>query len=115
MPLTGMQKVLEEHRMTDKSVGGILVLCSCGKGVDWDTEHWAEVLAEEGFGDLKPARQLVMEWRKRSLEVLNKARYLEATGATPIITQYRFLRAQAYNFMSIRLDQIVNEKHLKGN
>lgn len=115
-PLAGIHKVLEEHRMSDKSAGdGIRGLCNCGEPVDWDTEHWSEVLADQGFGDLKPARELVKAWRQRSLEILDKARYMESTGATPLSTQYRLLRSQAYNFMSIKLGEIVNEKHSKGN
>jgi len=114
-PLTGIHKVLEEHRMTDESVGGFLGKCMCGEAVDWDTEHWAEVLATEGFGDLKPARELVKAWRQRSLEILEKARWMEESGGPALSNHYRMVRAQAYNFMSIKLGQIVNEKHLKGN
>jgi hypothetical protein len=114
-PVNAMQEVLEAHKMTGESVGGLLGKCMCGEAVDWNTQHWAEVLEREGFGDLKPARQLVADWRKRSLEILEKARYLESTGASVLSTQYRLIRSQAYNFMSIKLDQIVNEKHLKGN
>lgn len=114
-PLSGIHKVLEDHRMSSESAGdGIRGKCTCGDPVDWDTEHWAEVLERDGFGDLKPARELVTAWHKRSLEILDKARYMESMGATPITTQYRLLRSQAYNFMSIKLGQIVNEKHLNG-
>lgn len=109
-PLNGMEAVLREHVMTDESVGGFLALCHCGAAVDSSTEHWADMLAEAGFGDLKPARKLVEDWRLRAQEISDKALWMSEAGSTKFSTQYRMIRASAYRFLSSKLKEALDEE-----
>lgn len=109
-PINGMEAVLREHVMTNKSVGGILGLCECGDAVDSQTEHWAEKLEEAGFGDLKPARKLVEDWTERAQEISDKALWMHERGASKFSTQYRMIRVSAYRYLSSKLKEALNDQ-----
>lgn len=109
-PPTGMQKVLEEHRMTDEMVGGFLRKCSCGEAVDWDTEHWAKMLAKEGFGDLTPARELVALWTQRSIDLHDKAMHMSGTGQTGFRIQSMLSRSTALRYLSSKLKEALDNE-----